>query len=92
MKKIDYSSKFSEFYKQPKNKITLVEIPPLNYLVINGSGDPNGNPEYSNAVSALYAIAYKLKFAIKNSTLAIDYKVMPLEGLGVLKKYLHLIF
>ena len=81
MNKINHTKEFSYLYKQPKNKISLVDVPSLNFLMIDGIGDPNNNPDYSEAVSALYSIAYKLKFAIKKSPLAIDYKVMPLEGL-----------
>jgi len=81
MNKINHAKEFSNLYKQPKNKISLVDVPSLNFLMIDGIGDPNNNPDYSEAVSALYSIAYKLKFAIKKSPLAIDYKVMPLEGL-----------
>ena len=69
------------FYKQPKNKISVIDLPSLNFLMIDGSKSPNDNPDYADAVTALYAIAYKLKFTVKQSTLAIDYKVMPLEGL-----------
>lgn len=53
----------------------------MTFLMIDGMGSPNDNPAYSDAVGALYAIAYYLKFAVKKSTLEIDYKVMPLEGL-----------
>jgi len=81
MKKINHAKEFSYLYKQPKNKISLVDVPPLKFLVIDGIGDPNNNPDYSEALSALYSTAYKLKFAIKKGPLAIDYKVMPLEGL-----------
>lgn len=81
MKKINHAKEFSYLYKQPKNKISLVDVPPLNFLVIDGIGDPNNNPDYSEALSALYSAAYKLKFAIKKGPLAVDYKVMPLEGL-----------
>jgi len=81
MKKINHANEFSYLYKQPKNKISLVDVPPLKFLVIDGIGDPNNNPDYSEALSALYSTAYKLKFAIKKGPLAIDYKVMPLEGL-----------
>ena len=81
MKKIDHTKEFGILYKQPKNKISLVTVPPLQYLMIDGVRDPNNNPDYSEAVAALYAIAYKLKFQIKNSPFEIDYKVMPLEGL-----------
>ncbi len=81
MKKINHAKEFSYLYKQPKNKINLVDVPPLKFLVIDGIGDPNNNPDYSEALSALYSTAYKLKFAIKKGPLAVDYKVMPLEGL-----------
>ena len=49
--------------------------------MIDGCGSPNENQDYSDAVGALYSVAYKLKFAIKKGPLEIDYKVMPLEGL-----------
>ncbi len=81
MEKINHINEFKSIYKQPKNKISLVDVPPLNFLMNDGTGDPNDNPDYSEAVSALYAVAYKLKFAIKKGPQAIDYKVMPLEGL-----------
>ena len=81
MEKINHLKVFSQFYSQPKKEISAVEVPFLTFLAIDGIGDPNNNPEYSEAVGALYAIAYRLKFMIKNSPLAIDYKVMPLEGL-----------
>ena len=81
MKKINHAKEFSYLYKQPKNKISLVDVPPLKFLVIDGIGDPNNNPDYSEALSALYSTTYKLKFAIKKGPLAVDYKVMPLEGL-----------
>ena len=81
MKKVNHIKELSHIYTQPKKKISLVDAPPLNFLMINGTGDPNDNPDYSEAVSALYSVAYKLKFAIKKGPQAIDYKVMPLEGL-----------
>jgi hypothetical protein len=54
-------------------------VPDLQYLMIDGHGDPN-TPVYEDAVSALYPVAYKLKFASKK-ILDRDYVVMPLEGL-----------
>jgi len=38
-------------------------------------------PSYRDAVEALFALAYALKFAVKKGSPAIDYGVMPLEGL-----------
>ena len=81
MQKIDHTKEFSYLYKQPKNKVCLVDVPQMQFLMIDGEKDPNQNPDYSDAVSALYSVAYKIKFAVKNSSLSINYKVMPLEGL-----------
>jgi hypothetical protein len=48
--------------------------------MIDGAGDPNNAP-FAEAVSALYSVSYALKFAVRNGPRAIDYPVMPLEGL-----------
>lgn len=55
-------------------------IPDLQYLMIDGHGDPNTSPAFAEAVEALYPVAYKLKFASK-CDLGRDYVVPPLEGL-----------
>jgi len=81
MAAINYIKELSAFYSQPKGKISLVRLPAFNYLMIDGICSPNDNPEYSEAVAALYAVAYKLKFSVKKGFMGIDYKVMPLEGL-----------
>jgi len=36
----DYKKEYKEFYLPPKNP-TLVEVPPMNYIAVRGSGDPN---------------------------------------------------
>lgn len=79
--KIDHKIEYKQLYSQSKKEISIVDVPPLNFLTIQGQGDPNDNEGYSQAVGALYAVAYKLKFSIKNGPAAVDYKVMPLEGL-----------
>ncbi|MET8796655.1 GyrI-like domain-containing protein [Nocardia sp. NPDC004568] len=58
----------------------MVEVPDLQYLMIDGHGDPNADPAFGHATEALYPLAYKLKFASKRE-LGRDYVVMPLEGL-----------
>lgn len=81
MQKIDYKKVLKQFYSQGKDKVSLVDVPAMNFLMIDGVGDPNNNPAYSAAVGALYTLAYALKFHVKKSSLQIDYAVMPLEGL-----------
>lgn len=60
---------------------SLVEVPPITFLMIDGRGDPNRVPEYPLALEALYALAYGIKFARKRRDAALDFKVPALEGL-----------
>ncbi len=63
--------------KQPQ----VVTIPSINFLMIDGHGDPNTAPDYSAVVSALYTLSYTLKFDLKKQGATPDYKVFPLQGL-----------
>jgi len=81
MKTLDLIKEYQQFYLQPKNIISLIQVPKMNFLMIDGKGSPNNNPDYSDALGALYGVAYTLKFSVKKGPLQTDYKVMPLEGL-----------
>ena len=76
--KIDFK-KTLDSYRARSGEFTIVDVPPLRYLMIDGHGDPNTSLEYTDAVEALYPLAYTLKFASKG--LGRDFTVMPLEGL-----------
>lgn len=60
---------------------TLVTLPKLHFLAVDGHGDPNTSQEFKDAVEALFSVSYTLKFMVKKGPMQIDYKVMPLEGL-----------
>lgn len=77
--KVDFKKQLDS-YKAGRDTFRLVEVPPLQYLMIDGHGDPNTSQEFADAAAALYPVAYKLKFASKQD-LGKDYVVMPLEGL-----------
>ena len=81
MMKIDYKKELKHLYKASVKKAEIVDIPQMNFLMIDGEGDPNTSQEFQDAVEALYGISYTLKFMIKKGELGIDYGVMPLEGL-----------
>jgi hypothetical protein len=81
MQKIDFKKELKAFYKPPRKKVTFVEVPVMNFLLIDGKGNPNSSPGYQEAVEALFGLSYALKFSIKKGPLKIDYSVMPLEGL-----------
>ncbi len=77
--KIDLLKQWKHLYQPPRNPV-VVDVPPLNYLMIDGHGDPNRSAEYQAAVEGLYSLAYTIKFAVKKTD-GIDYGVLPPEGL-----------
>lgn len=81
MKKIDHKKELKPLYSPSIKNVELVEVPEMNFLMIDGSGDPNTSKPYQDAVAALFGISYTLKFMIKKGKVQIDYSVMPLEGL-----------
>lgn len=80
MPKLDLKREFREFYNPSAKECVVVDVPELQFLMIDGSGDPNTSVAYREALEALYAMSYTLKFLSKQ-TLDIDYVVMALEGL-----------
>ncbi len=81
MKKIDFKKEFKHLYRPSAKRVVEVEVPELSFLMVDGRGDPNTSQEYQEAMGALYAVSYSLKFMVKNVKQVADYAVMPLEGL-----------
>lgn len=79
MTKIDFKQTLDS-YQAKRGEFRTIDIPPMQYLMVDGHGDPNTSQEFTDALEALYPVAYKLKFASKN-LLEKDYVVPPLEGL-----------
>jgi hypothetical protein len=79
MKTIDLKKSLKSYYTASAAKPALVDVPPLNALMVDGTGDPNG-AAFQEAVGTLYSVAYTLKFTFKKEK-AVDYPVMALEGL-----------
>jgi hypothetical protein len=80
MAKIDFKKELSHLYNPSKKVFSIVDVPSMRFLMIDGHGDPNTTPVYQEAVEALYGVAYGLKFMSKKEK-GIDYVVPPLEGL-----------
>jgi len=77
--KIDFK-KTLDSYRAKRGGFRVVHMPAMQYLMVDGHGDPNTSPAFVEALGALYPVAYKLKFASKRN-LGRDYVVPPLEGL-----------
>ena len=81
MEKIDFKKEMKHLYQPSAKEVVQVDVPTANYLMVDGEGDPNTSQAYSDAIEVLYAVSYTVKFIIKKGTSAVDYGVMPLEGL-----------
>ncbi len=81
MTKIDLKKELKHLYNPSAKHVSIVDVPPMNFLMIDGQGDPNTSQAYQEAIEALFSVSYTLKFMIKKGAQAIDYGVMPLEGL-----------
>ncbi len=81
MDKLDFKKALKPLYLPSAKEVSVVDIPALNYLMVDGRGDPNTSADYQHAVQALFSVAYATKFAAKKGPLQTDYGVMPLEGL-----------
>ncbi|MBH0008389.1 GyrI-like domain-containing protein [Salinibacterium sp. SWN1162] len=66
-------------YKARHNEFRILDVPPQQYLMVDGHGAPGEGSDYTTAIAALYPVAYTLKFASK--ALDRDYVVPPLEAL-----------
>ena len=80
MNKIDLKSELKALYKPSAKEVVEIVVPAFNFLMIDGEGNPNTSNDYKEAVEALYSVSYTIKFALRQGK-ALDYVVMPLEGL-----------
>lgn len=77
--KADFKRSYDS-YRALSGAFRVVDVPALQYLMVDGHGDPNASMEYADALAVLYPVAYKLKFASKRD-FGRDYVVPPLEAL-----------
>jgi hypothetical protein len=77
---LDLKKDLKYLYSPSAQSFTVVDVPPMKFLMIDGKGNPSTAQEYKDSVEALYSTAYNLKFAVRKDQ-EIDYPVMALEGL-----------
>ena len=80
MTKIDFKKTLKDLYKPTNKEFSIVTVPAMNFLMVDGKGDPNSSQEFKDALEALFPLAFKVKFLCKEK-LGFDYVVPPLEGL-----------
>ncbi|CDP50936.1 hypothetical protein [Devosia sp. DBB001] len=77
--KIDFRKSLRTLYQPSAKAFELREVPAMQFVMVDGAGNPNTAEAYKHALEWLYATSYALKFAIRHAT-GQDYVVPPLEG------------
>jgi hypothetical protein len=72
MAKIDYLKQFKHLYSPSAKNVEIVDVPEMNFLMIDGEGNPNTSQGFKDAVEALFSLSYTVKFMIKKGEMAID--------------------
>ena len=88
MLQLDLKKQYKQLFNPPAKEPVLVEVPALQYLILDGAGDPNNTAEYQPKVETLFSLAYTLKFMLKKAG-TVDYGVTYLEGLWWVDDYLE---
>lgn len=86
--KVDYKKDYKRFYV-PRTEPDVLEVPAVPYMMISGSGDPNGE-DFAKATEALYSLTYAVKMSYKGDDAPAgyyEYTVFPLEGVWDLVDY-----
>jgi hypothetical protein len=81
--KVDFKKTLKQLYNPSQKGMHFLDVPQMNFLMLDGKGDPNTSSEYQEAIEALYAMSYGIKFALKSH--GFDHIVPPLEGLWWMK-------
>lgn len=80
--KMDFKKVYKDLYL-PKTKPMLIEVPPMNFIMIDGAGDP-AHEDYQQAIGMLYSLAFTIKMSKMSGNRPKgyhEYVVPPLEGL-----------
>ena len=83
MEKLDYKKEYKDLY-QPAAKPSLIDVPEMIFIAVDGAGDPNTCPEYKAALEMLYGLSFTIKMSKMDGSQPegyFEYVVPPLEGL-----------
>ena len=81
MPPMDQKKELKHLYNPSAKEVSVVEVPELSFLRVDGKGDPRTAAEFAAAFAVLYPVAYTLKFMLKKLGGSEDYIVGPPEAL-----------
>ncbi|MDE7279987.1 MAG: GyrI-like domain-containing protein [Oscillospiraceae bacterium] len=83
MEKLDYKKEYKDLYR-PAEKPSLIDVPEMVFIAVDGAGDPNTCPAYKEAMEMLYGLSFAIKMSKMDGSQPegyFEYVVPPLEGL-----------
>ena len=81
--KLDYKKVYKDLYL-PKTKPSVIDVPEMIFIMVDGKGDPNTSEAYKTAMEILYGLSFGIKMSKMSGTQPegyFEYVVPPLEGL-----------
>jgi len=79
----DYKKEYKDLYL-PKTEPSIINVPEMIFIMVDGKGNPNTSVDYQNTLEILYGLSYAIKMSKKSGTQPkgyFEYVVPPLEGL-----------
>jgi hypothetical protein len=56
MGKIDVKKELKTLYQPPANEVVRIDVPAMNFFMVDGEGDPNTSQPFKEAVETLYTL------------------------------------
>ena len=81
MEKTNYKKRLKHLYGPSAGKVEIVDVPQMNFLMVDGRRDPNCSQSFCDAIEALYPVSCMLKSMVKKKGSGVDYGVLPIEAL-----------
>jgi hypothetical protein len=82
-KTFDFKKEYRDLY-MPKSAPSVIDVPPMVFIMVDGKGNPNTCPAYKNALEIVYGLSYSIKMSKMSGMQPagyFEYVVPPLEGL-----------
>lgn len=78
----DVKKEYRYLFSPPAKEPEIIEVPAFKYIMLDGQGYPGTELSFQEKVQALYALAYTIKFSLKQAPKdSLNFTVPPLSGL-----------
>ncbi len=64
MNKTEFNQRLKELYLPPTGEFTILEVPEISYMMIDGTGNPE-HESFNNAVKWLYSVVHYIRPLVK---------------------------